>query len=118
MQNIMINNTNGKNDVAKATVPFIVGCASTSHGRNTAMFLTHDAIFLATKGGADGLQAEGFTPVKELIDAYVEGGGAIWVCAACAKAKGLGNDDLIEGAEIAGAGLALDFLDKDGQVFM
>jgi predicted peroxiredoxin len=74
MTAILIHNSFGADNVAKATVPFIIGGASAARGQ-TAMFLTHEAIFLATKTGASGLQAEGYKPVAELVDAYVGNGG-------------------------------------------
>jgi uncharacterized protein involved in oxidation of intracellular sulfur len=117
MTAILIHNSFGADNVAKATVPFIIGGASAARGQ-TAMFLTHEAIFLATKTGASGLQADGYKPVAELVDAYVGNGGTLWVCKACADAKGVTADDLREGAEIAGAGHILGFVEDGGQVLM
>lgn len=118
MTDILINSAHGKDDVAKASVPFIVGGASAARDGRTAMFLTHGAIYMATKGGTDGLQADGFKPMQELVDGYVGNGGVLWVCKACADAKGVTDDDLIDGAEIAGAGHILGFVDDGGQVLM
>jgi predicted peroxiredoxin len=117
MTPILVNNSFGAEDIAKATVPFIIGGAAAARGQ-TAMFLTHGAIFLATKNGANGLQAEGYKPVAELIDAFVDNGGMLWVCKACADAKGVTADDLRPGAEIAGAGHTLALLENGGQVLM
>lgn len=118
MTDILINSAYGEDDVAKASVPFIVGGASAARDGQTAMFLTHAAIFVATKGGTDNLQADGYKPLKELVDAYVNNGGVIWVCKACADAKGVTADDLIDGAEIAGAGHTLGLIENGGQVLM
>ena len=54
----------------------------------------------------------------ELVQAYMDNGGILWVCKACADAKGMTADDLIEGAEIAGAGHTLSFVDNGAQVLM
>lgn len=56
--------------------------------------------------------------MRELIAGYREKGGIIWVCKACADAKGITEDDLIEGAEIAGAGHTMGFVEAGGQVLM
>lgn len=117
MQPLLIHNTFGADNVAKATVPFIIGGAAAARGA-TSMFLTHEAIFLATRGGADGLHAEGYKPVSELIDAFIASGGRLWVCKACADAKGVSAGDLREGAEIAGAGHILALVEDGGQVLM
>jgi uncharacterized protein involved in oxidation of intracellular sulfur len=113
----LIHNTFGADNVAKATVPFIIAGAAAGRGE-TSMFLTHEAIFLATRGGADGLQAEGYKPVAELVEAFIGNGGRLWVCKACADAKGVTADDLREGAEIAGAGHILGLVEDGGQVLM
>lgn len=118
MTDILINNAFGKDDLAKATIPFIVGGAAAARDGKTAMFLTHEAIHLATDGGAEGLQAEGYKPLGELIDAYVNNGGIVWVCKACADANGVTAEDLIDGAQIAGAGHTLAFIDEGAQVLM
>jgi len=118
MTDILINSQHGADNVAKATIPFIVAGASSAREGQTAMFLTHDAIYMAVNGGADGLQADGYKPVKELVEAYVANGGIIWVCKACADAKGVTAADLIDGAELGGAGHTLGFIDNGGQVLM
>jgi uncharacterized protein involved in oxidation of intracellular sulfur len=117
LQSILIHNSFGADNIAKATVPFIIGGAAAAKGQ-TAMFLTHEAIFLATKTGARGLQADGYKPVADLVDAFVANGGTLWVCKACADAKGVTADDLRQGAEIAGAGHILGLIENGGQVLM
>jgi predicted peroxiredoxin len=113
----LINNAWGENNVEKATVAFVVGNGAAGRG-DARIFLTNDAINLAVKGKADGLHAEGYAPVKDLIGGFIEKGGVIWVCKACADAKGLTEDDLIEGAELGGAGHTMAFLDAGGQVLL
>ena len=38
--------------------------------------------------------ADGYEPLNDLIDGFVANGGKIWICPACARAKGIGEDDL------------------------
>ena len=118
MTNILINNAFGSDNPEKASVAFIVGGASAARDGETALFLTSEAINLARKNGTDGLQAEGYKPMSDLVQAYLDNGGILWVCKACADAKGLGVDDVIAGAEIAGAGHTLSFVDNGAQVLM
>ena len=118
MTDILINNAFGKDNLEKAAVAFIVAGASAARDGETAMFLTSEAIHLAAQGGSDGLQAPGFAPIGDLVQAYIDKGGILWVCKACADAKGLTADDLRPGAEIAGAGHILGFIDNGGQVLM
>ncbi|MEE9428990.1 MAG: DsrE family protein [Paracoccaceae bacterium] len=118
MTNILINSSFGKDDAAKASVPFIIGGASAARDGDTRMFLTHAAIYMATKGGNDGVQADGYKPLGDLVQAYIDNGGVLWVCKACADAKGVTAEDLIDGAEIAGAGHLFAFVDNGAQVLM
>ncbi len=65
---------------------------------------------MATRGYTDGLQAEGFPPLSELIGQFVNNNGHLWVCGACAKPRGIGETDLIAGAKIIGAATAVEAL--------
>ncbi len=82
------------------------------------MFLTSDAVRLATPGYADDVQAEGYEPLKVFFDKFLANGGKLWVCPACAKARGLTQEDFIEGATIDGIPTILDFLEEDGVTLM
>ena len=117
MTDILINNAFGKDNIEKAAVAFIVAGASAARDGETAMFLTSEAIHLATPAGND-LATPGFPPIRDLVQAYIDKGGILWVCKACADAKGLNAGDLMPGAEIAGAGHILGFVDSGGQVLM
>ena len=118
MTNILINNAFGDDNAEKASIAFIVGGASAARDGETAIFLTSTGINLATKNGTNGLQAAGYKPLQELVRAFLDNGGILWVCKACTDAKGITADDLIEGAEIAGAGHTLGFIDNGAQVLM
>lgn len=112
----LLNLQHGPDDVEKATVPLIVASTAAAMDGETAVFLTCDAVRLATKGGADGLGVEGYPAVGELLDSYRENGGQIWVCPVCANARGIGADDLIDGAEIAGAARTIGFVSEGAKL--
>ena len=113
----LINNAWGNDDLEKATIAFVVANAAAGKG-DARVFLTTAGLALAQTGKADDWHAEGYAPIKDLINAYVEKGGVIWVCKACADAKGITQDDLIAGAELAGAGHTMGFLEAGGQVLL
>lgn len=62
--------------------------------------------------------AYGSDDVAKASIPFIEKGGLVWVCKACADAKGMTDDDLIDGAIIAGAGNILDLVENGGQVLM
>jgi predicted peroxiredoxin len=105
----LINCSHGAKDVERATISFILAVTA-SKTCETAMFLASDASVLCVKGGADALAAEGYEPLRDLLAAFVANGGKLWLCPACAKAKGITESDLIECAEIAGAPRTMAFL--------
>ncbi|MGI9395562.1 MAG: DsrE family protein [Boseongicola sp.] len=113
----LINSCFGPEDAERATVPFILANAAAGKGEARA-FLTCGALNLVVRDGAEGVVAEGYTPVGTLIDEFVEKGGHIWVCKVCAAVMGITQDDLIDGAEIGGAPNTMAFLDDGAKVLM
>jgi predicted peroxiredoxin len=108
MAQIMIHNTHGKEDVERASLAFVVGNTALSSGQEATLLLTIEGVWVATSGYTDGLQAEGFLPLRELIDKFVQNGGRIWVCGACAKPRQITEQRLIPGAQIIGATTAVE----------
>ena len=108
-QKYLINCQEGAKHAERATIAFVLAVTA-SKSAETAMFMTSDAAALCVKGGADTLVAEGYEPLRDLMAAFLANGGKIWLCPACAKAKGITAGDLVEGAEIAGAPRTMAFL--------
>lgn len=105
----LIHCEDGANNIERATIRFTIA-ASASKTSEAVVFMTSDAAALCVKGGADKLHQEGYEPLADLINQFVGNGGKIWLCRACAKARGISEKDLIVGAEIAGAPEAMAFL--------
>lgn len=115
MGKVMIHNTQGKDDLEKATLAFVVANAALTAGQEATVLLTIDGVWFATRGYADGLQADGFNPIGELISSFINAGGMVWVCGACAKPRNITADDLIEGAQLVGAAAAVEALVNGAQ---
>ena len=112
MNPIMIHNSHGKDDVERASLAFVIGNVARSANQDTTILLTVEGVWVATQNYADGLQAHGFAPLGELVQQFVEAGGQVWVCGACAKPRNITPNDLIEGTEIIGAATAVEALAK------
>ncbi len=112
--NVLVNCAHGKNNPEEATVAFIAASTAVTRSAATAVFLTSDAVRLATPGYADDVQADGYKPLKDFLDKFLAKGGKLWVCPACAEARGMTQDDLIDGATIDGVPTMLEFLDNGG----
>jgi predicted peroxiredoxin len=107
---LLIHSSHGREDPERATLPFIVGKNAVIAGQEAVVMLTVEGVHLATKGGADGVQKEGLPPLAEAMKEFVEGGGRVWACQSCTKPRGIGQEDLAEGATIAAAMQAVEFL--------
>ena len=114
----LINCQYGSDDLEKATVAMIVAGAAAAMDGETAVFMTGDSVRWATEGGTDGLQLEKYPAIGELVESFLENGGQLWVCPVCAGARDIGADDLIEGAEIAGAARTIGFVNDGAKVLM
>jgi predicted peroxiredoxin len=111
----LINCQDGANNPERATISFILALtASKTH--ETAMFVSADAAQLCVKGVAASIHSEGYEPLLDLLIGFIANGGKIWLCPACVKAKGIDQEDLIEGVEIAGAPKSMAFLASGGRL--
>ena len=108
MGKIMINNTCGKEAVERASLAVVVGKTALNAGQEAYLLLTIEGVWIATKGYSDKLQADGFEPLGKLLGDFLEGGGQVWVCGACAKPRKITEIDLIPGAKIVGAVTAVE----------
>ena len=108
----LVSLTNAKNDIDKATVGFVVANAAVASGQETVIFLNVEGAYLASKGYADDIHEEGFAPLKQLMDQFIEAGGTLWVCSPCYKKRNLSEEDLIEGATIVGGAKVVEFLSQ------
>lgn len=98
----VISLTTGLEDPEKVTVAFLVAVGAAESGRPTLMFLTKEAVRLATNGAASSTACEGCPPLAELVKRYEAAGGRHYVCPICFDAKNLDPESLITGAELQG----------------
>jgi predicted peroxiredoxin len=115
MGKVMLHNTRGKDDVERASLAFVVANAGLTAGQDVTMLLTVDGVWCATRGYTAGLQANGFAPLEELIQKFVDNGGQLWVCGACVKPRNIGPEQLMPGAQLVGAAAAIEALVNGAQ---
>lgn len=115
MGHVMVNNTRGKDDVERASLSFVVGNTALNSGQVATVLLTIEGVWVATRDYTDGLQADGFAPLNELVGQFVANGGQLWACGACCKPRGITAEHLIEGAQIVGAATAVEAMVNGAQ---
>lgn len=99
-----------KDNRDKATVAFVVANAAVGSEQETLVFLSIEAVRLASPGYAEDIHEEGFAPLKELMSKFVAAGGKIFVCSPCFKKRGLDETKLVPGATIVGGAKLVEFL--------
>jgi predicted peroxiredoxin len=113
----VINLTTGHEDADRVTVAFLVGTAGLAAGKDVVMFLTKEAVRLATPGYADAIETAGAPPVAKLFAQFAEGGGELYACPICVDARRLDHDNLVPNARIAGATPLWEFVGDGATVF-
>ena len=112
MAQIMIHNTHGKDDVERASLALVIANTALTSGQEAVLLLTVDGVWIATSGYTEGLQANGFQPLTDLLNQFVTNGGRVLVCGACAKPRNITAEQLIQGAQLVGAAVAVELLVK------
>jgi predicted peroxiredoxin len=110
MAKLLISITHAKDDMDRATVGYVVANASAASAVETVIFLSTEGVRLCQQGYSDDIHEEGFSPLKQLMDDFVDAGGMIWVCSPCFKKRGLDESKLVAGATIVGGAKAVEFL--------
>lgn len=100
---ILIQGTHGAEDAEKATLPFIVGNVAATADQDTVVFLTSEAVRVATRGYADDITFATHPPLGKILADFVSNGGRIWTCGACTGPRNITADDLVDGATIVTA---------------
>ena len=110
MNGLVINLTHSVDDVDRTSVAMVVAGAAAASDQKTTVFLSSEGTRLAAHGVAETLHEEGFAPLGDLVTGFVAAGGSFLVCSPCAKKRGIGEDDLIEGASIVGGAVLVALL--------
>jgi len=102
-QKVVVNLATGLEDAERVTVAFLVGGAALDQGKQVAMFLTKEAVRLATPGVAVGVACDGCPPLPKIFEQFAEKGGELLACPFCVNSRGIDDSNLVANARIAGA---------------
>lgn len=106
-EKLVIICTYGGENPEKATLPFVMATAAQASDVEVVVILQSNAVVLAKVGEAEKSSAQGFIPVKELIDTYISLGGTLLLCSPCLKERNIGKEELINGTSIIAAGTVI-----------
>ncbi len=102
MSRAAISLTTGLEDPEKVTVALLVAVGAAETGRDALMFLTKEAVRLATAGVAQGVACEGCPSIPDLVRRFEAAGGTLLVCPICFNARQLDESTLVPNAELGG----------------
>lgn len=87
-------------NVVEAGMGLILAHSAVKKGAKVTVVLgANSALYPAKKGGQNIFPAKGKTP-RELLEAVIADGGAVYLCKTCAVFHGLNQEDLISGVKI------------------
>jgi predicted peroxiredoxin len=95
--------TNGPENPELATIPFVMAVSAQASNIEVVMGFQGSGSMLAVKCMADHVYAQGFPRLSELIGAYREAGGKMYVCGPCVGSRKIQQEELIGDATIVGA---------------
>jgi uncharacterized protein involved in oxidation of intracellular sulfur len=103
-EKVTIIATHGPEDPQRATFPFMMANAALVMECEAVVVLQGTSVLLAQKGVYEHVFAAGLPPLAELMESFLKDGGRLLVCSPCVQERKIGQELLIEGAElIAGA---------------
>ncbi|MCA9913233.1 MAG: DsrE family protein [Anaerolineae bacterium] len=102
-EKLVILVTHGPSDPEMATIPFVMATAAQASDVEVSMAFQSDGVWLMMKDLAWRVHVQDFPPMKELMDAYLEAGGKMYVCGPCVKSRKITADDMVEGAQVVNA---------------
>lgn len=113
MRRLVIKCTAGAEDAERCNQAFTVAAAAVAAGADVSLWLTGEAAWFAVPGRAEQFTLELAGSLADSRDLVLEHGRLV-VCAQCAARRGIGEADLVAGAQIAGAVVFAEQVLEDG----
>ena len=102
MNRAAVSLTTGLEDAEKVTVALLVAVGAAESGRPSLVFLTKEAVRLATGGFPTGVACEGCPPIPDLLTRFEAAGGELLVCPICFEARKQDEATLVSNARLGG----------------
>ncbi len=99
---LVVKCTSGTDEPERCSQAFTVASTALAAGASVSLWLTGEAVWLATPGRAEAFELPHSAPLAELRDAVLAG-GSLTVCTQCAARRDLTADALLPGVRIAGS---------------
>jgi len=110
---LVVKCTSGAEAPERCSQAFTVAATAAAAGTPVSLWLTGEAVWLATPGRAEQFALPHSAPLADLRDAVLAA-GSLTVCTQCAARRGLTEADLVPGTVIRGSASFVEEVLADG----
>lgn len=109
---LVIVNSRGLDD-ERSSVAWSIANTAVASDMEVTVFLVASGVDWVRRGAADVARLNPLDPtMSDMIGNILANGGKILVCPPCAKVRGYSEEDLIDGATVAGAPAMLEVVNR------
>jgi len=103
----------------RAGAALSIANTAVANGIDTVIFTINEGVMLVKKGFAETVtDQKAFPPIKDLLASLVENGQKFYACTPCTMQFGVKPDEMLPGAEQAGAQTLIDLaMDREVMTF-
>jgi predicted peroxiredoxin len=99
---VLVCLSHGAEEPENVLIAYLVGVEALRAGKQAVMFLTKDAVHVATEGFAKTVDVPGAPPIAGLHDEYVASGGRFFACPVCVKTRNMQDAAWGPNTQVAG----------------
>lgn len=114
---VLVCLNHGAEDPENVLIAYLVGIESLRAGKQSVMFLTKEAVHVATPGFAETIEVPGAPSVLALHEEYVASGGRFFACPVCVKIRDMQDAEWVPNTEVAGMPSVLEYTTGGALVF-
>ena len=114
---VLVCLNHGAEDPENVLIAYLVGVEALRAGKQSVMFLTKEAVHVATPGFAETIEVPGAPSVAALHEEYVASGGRFFACPVCVKIREMQDAEWVPNAEVAGMPSVLEYTTGGALVF-
>jgi predicted peroxiredoxin len=114
---VLICLNHGAEEPENVLIAYLVGVEALRAGKQAVMFLTKEAIHVATPGFADTIDVPGAPSVAGLHEEYAAKGGRFFACPVCVKVRNMQDAEWVPNAQVAGVPSVFEYTAGGALVF-
>ena len=114
---VLICLNHGAEEPENVLIVYLVGVEALRAGKQAVMFLTKEAIHVATPGFADTIVVPGAPSVTALHEEFAAKGGRFFACPVCVKVRNMQDAEWVSNAQVAGVPSVFEYTSGGALVF-